>query len=96
MTIFKRVQLELSALCPIHVLWTWYHLPETDVIPSLIALTTRSDSLSLSEAHEVGLERLVKIAHARDIARDEELCSRSAGFSVKRDEALASIVRQVF
>ncbi|KAI1795188.1 hypothetical protein LXA43DRAFT_993832 [Ganoderma leucocontextum] len=91
-------QLRMSYISPIPkiLFWTRYHLPETEVIPSLIDLIMRPDSLSLSEAYEVGLEMLVKIARARDMARDEGLCPRSTGFSVKRDEALARIVRKVF
>ncbi len=77
------------------VFWTRYHLPDTEIIPSLIDLITRPDSLSLSEAQEIGLEMLVKLARARDMARDSGLCPRSTGFSVKRDEALARIVRKV-
>ncbi|KAM5540464.1 hypothetical protein V8D89_005922 [Ganoderma adspersum] len=91
-------QLRTTYISPIAkiMFWTRYHLPETDIIPSLIDLIKRPDSLSLSEAYEIGLEMLVKLARARDMARDDGLCPRSAGFSVKRDEALAHIVHKVF
>ncbi|PIL37107.1 hypothetical protein GSI_00799 [Ganoderma sinense ZZ0214-1] len=91
-------QLRTTYISPIPkiVFWMRYHLPKTEIIPSLIDLITRPDSLSLSEAYELGLEMLVKLAHARDIARDNGLCPRSTGFSVKRDEALARIVHKVF
>ena len=91
-------QLRTTYISPIPkiVFWTRYHLPQADIIPSLIDLILRPDSLSLSEAYELGLEMLVKLARARDMARDGGLCPRSVGFSVKRDEALARIVHMVF
>ncbi|EJF61195.1 hypothetical protein DICSQDRAFT_106259 [Dichomitus squalens LYAD-421 SS1] len=90
--------LRMSYISPIPkiLFWMRFRLPEEDIVQPFIDLIARPNSLSLSEAQAVGLKLLVKIACARDMARDEGLCPHSGGFSVRRDEALSRIVHEVF
>lgn len=91
-------QLKASYISPIPkiLFWMRFHLPEKDMVQSFIELIARPDSLSLSEGQAVGLELMVKIACARDMARVQGLCFGGGGFSVSRDEALTKIVNRVF
>ncbi|KAI0750730.1 hypothetical protein C8Q80DRAFT_1153659 [Daedaleopsis nitida] len=79
------------------IFWLRYNLPINELIPAYADILTRPQSLSVGEAHEIGLEMFVKIAQARDMLHADGLCRYShKGFSVGKDQILANVIKRVF
>ncbi|KAI0638142.1 hypothetical protein C8Q77DRAFT_1089605 [Trametes polyzona] len=84
------------------MIWHRYNLPTDELVPSYIDAISRPQSLSLTEAEEIGLPMSVKIAQARDAVHARGACRCCAtskgltlGNSVGRDRILEEIVRTV-
>lgn len=83
------------------ILWERYDLPGHELIPCYMEIISRPRSISLDEAHDIGLGAFVKVASAREIAHRKGVCgccftSKKRGYSAAVDAILCDIVKDVF
>ena len=91
--------LETFILDPIRKieLYQLYELDKRLLIPSYVALITRSEPLSLAEGRRLTLETALLIATARECARGKlERGRHSPVEATVKEEAMVTIIKQVF